>query len=133
MNADNKEHRKMRFGGFWLDYWRCLLLAIRGMGRDNISIMASGMVYSTLIAVIPCLTFLTAFLSVFGVLQPFMNLIAMLFEDTFGANTGHELVSYIQQFSSNAMSLGVIGLISFIITGIFMADISVSFLFYIIP
>lgn len=112
----------MRFGGFWLDYWRCLLLAIRGMGRDNISIMASGMVYSTLIAVIPCLTFLTAFLSVFGVLQPFMNLIAMLFEDTFGANTGHELVNYIQQFSSNAMSLGVIGLISFIITGIFLVN-----------
>ena len=111
-----------RLGHWWIDYGRVVYLAFRGMGRDNIPLMASGMVYSTLIAIVPCLTFLIAFLSAFGVLQPFMHLIGALFEDTFGENTGRELVRYIEQFSSNAMSLGVIGLISFIFTGLLLVN-----------
>ena len=122
MDDKKASHGVSKLGAFWIDYGRCIALAVRGIGRDNISIMASGMVYSTLIAVVPCLTFLIAFLSAFGVLQPFMNLIAMIFEDTFGENTGKELVSYIQQFSTNAMSLGVIGLVSFIFTGILLVN-----------
>ena len=130
MDDKKASHGVSKLGAFWIDYGRCIALAVRGIGRDNISIMASGMVYSTLIAVVPCLTFLIAFLSAFGVLQPFMNLIAMIFEDTFGMifedtfgeNTGKELVSYIQQFSTNAMSLGVIGLVSFIFTGILLVN-----------
>lgn len=109
-------------GAWWLSYWKAIGLAIRGMGRDNISLMASGMVYSTLIAVIPCLTFLIAFLSAFGVLQPFMDLIRIIMIDTFGESTGIEIVSYLELFSSNAMSLGVIGLVSFIFTGILLVN-----------
>ena len=109
-------------GSWWLSYLKAASLAIRGMGRDNISLMASGMVYSTLIAVIPCFTFLFAFLSAFGVLQPFMELIKIIMVDTFGEGTGAEIVSYLELFSSNAMSLGVIGLISFIFTGILLVN-----------
>ena len=111
-----------RLGNWWMDYAKAVGMAFRGMGRDNISMMASGMVYSTLIAIIPCLTFLFAFLSAFGVLQPFMDMIRLIAEDTFGTSTGHELVSYIEQFSANAMSLGVIGLVSFIFTGILLVN-----------
>ncbi len=111
-----------RLAHWWVEYGKALSLAFRGMGRDNISLMASGMVYSTLIAIIPCLTFLFAFLSAFGVLQPFMELIGVIAEETFGENTGHELMGYIEQFSSNAMSLGVIGLVSFIFTGILLVN-----------
>ena len=111
-----------RLGYWWFDYIRVVYLALRGMERDNITILASGMVYSTLIAIIPCLTFLIAFLSAFGVLQPFMHMISMLLEDTFGTGTGRELVGYIEQFSSNAMSLGVIGLVSFICTGLLLVN-----------
>ena len=128
MDDKKASHGVSKLGAFWIDYGHCIALAVRGIGRDNISIMASGMVYSTLIAVVPCLTFLIAFLSAFGVLQPFMNLIAMIFEDTFGENTGKELVSYIQQFSTNAMSLGVIGLVSFIFTGILLVNKIYTFL-----
>ena len=111
-----------RVGQWWMRYGKALGLAFRGMGRDNISMMASGMVYSTLIAIVPCLTFLIAFLSAFGVLQPFMDLIGIMFRETFGESTGSELLAYIEQFSSNAMSLGVIGLVSFIFTGILLVN-----------
>lgn len=111
-----------RLGNWWMDYAKAVGMAFRGMGRDNISLMASGMVYSTLIAIIPCLTFLFAFLSAFGVLQPFMSLIKVMSIDTFGEETGQQLVEYIEQFSSNAMSLGVFGLISFIFTGILLVN-----------
>ncbi len=111
-----------RLGNWWMDYAKAVGMAFRGMGRDNISMMASGMVYSTLIAIIPCLTFLFAFLSAFGVLQPFMSLIKVMSIDTFGEETGQQLVEYIEQFSSNAMSLGVFGLISFIFTGILLVN-----------
>ncbi len=120
--SDKENGFLARFGHWWMRYGKALEMALRGTGRDNISMMASGMVYSTLIAIIPCLTFLFAFLSAFGVLQPFMELIALIAEDTFGENTGHELMRYIEQFSSNAMSLGVIGLVSFIFTGILLVN-----------
>ena len=112
----------VRFCAWWAGYWNAVTSAFRGMSKDNLTMIASGMVYSTLIAIVPCLTFLFAFLSAFGVLQPFMNIIGFVLHDTFGDQTGDELIAYIQQFSSNAMSLGVVGLVSFIITGILLVD-----------
>ena len=35
-------------GRWWVNYVKALGLAFRGMGRDNISMMASGLVYSML-------------------------------------------------------------------------------------
>ena len=119
---DNQNEKAAAFVRWWYDYGKAMSLAFRGMGRDSISMMASGMVYSTLIAIIPCLTFLIAFLSAFGVLQPFMDLVREILIDTFGESGGNELVAYIELFSSNAMSLGVIGLISFIWTGILLVN-----------
>ena len=80
-----------RFAQWWTDYFKVALTAFRGMGRDNVMMISSGMVYSTLIALIPCLTFLVAFLSVFGVLQPFMDFITEFLVDVFGSDTGHQL------------------------------------------
>ena len=54
----------------------------------------------------------------------------------FGDETGFELMRYIRQFSSNAMSLGLIGLGSFIVSGIFLVDkiyISINQIFHIKP
>ena len=84
-----------RFASWWAGYINVAFTAFRGMGRDNIMMISSGMVYSTLIALIPCMTFLVAFLSVFGVLQPFMDLITELLVDVFGGETGHQLADYI--------------------------------------
>ncbi|MHC1691789.1 MAG: YihY/virulence factor BrkB family protein [Sphaerochaetaceae bacterium] len=86
--------------------------------KDRISIMASGVVYTTLISLVPFISFLVAFLSLFNVLQPFFAFITELFTAVFGTQAGGELVQLVERYSKNAGSLGVIGLVSFIFTAI---------------
>ena len=104
------------------DYYGVIRQAFRSMSRDNINLLASGMVYSTLIAIVPCLTFLSAFLSAFGALEPFMAVISEWLCDTFGEGTGISVMESIMKFTGSAMSLGVVGLVSFIITGMFLVN-----------
>lgn len=109
--------------GLWAkDSGKVLSSSFRIVGRDNVNIMASGMVYSTLIAIIPCITFLFAFLTTFGVLQNFLSAISDVFTEMFGIEVGREIVDTLSRLSSNAMSLGVFGLISFIFTGILLVN-----------
>ena len=88
--------------------------------KDRISILASGIVYTTLISMVPFISFLVAFLSLFNVLQPFYTLLTDLFTSIFGDAAGGQLVTQIEQFSRNASGLGAFGLISFIITSILL-------------
>lgn len=106
----------------WEDYSRVLSSVLRGLVSENVTILASGMVYSTLIALIPCLTFLFTFLSSFGVLQSFLDLLEIWLSSAFGEETSAQLVDVVHRYSSNAMSLGVIGLASFLVTGISLVD-----------
>ena len=46
-----------RINDWAVDYYGVIRQAFRSMSRDNINLLASGMVYSTLIAIVPCLTF----------------------------------------------------------------------------
>ena len=62
---------------FWIsDYFSVIRQGIGIIGRDNVNLLASGMVYSTLIAFVPCITFLSAFLSAFGALEPFLSVLS---------------------------------------------------------
>ena len=62
---------------YWVsDYFSVVRQGIKLIGRDNINLLASGMVYSTLIAIVPCITFLSAFLSAFGALEPFISVLS---------------------------------------------------------
>lgn len=88
--------------------------------KDRISILASGIVYTTLISIVPFISFLVAFLSLFNVLQPFYTLLADLFTAIFGDVAGGQLVTMIEQFSNNASGLGIFGLVSFIVTSILL-------------
>ncbi len=88
--------------------------------KDRISILASGIVYTTLISIVPFVSFLVAFLSLFNVLQPFYTLLADLFTSIFGEAAGGQLVDMIEQFSRNASGLGIFGLVSFIVTSILL-------------
>ncbi|MDD2297482.1 MAG: YihY/virulence factor BrkB family protein [Sphaerochaetaceae bacterium] len=90
--------------------------------KDRITLLASGIVYTTLISIVPFISFLVAFLSLFNVLQPFYTILAELFTSIFGEVAGNQLVEMIAQFSSNASGLGVIGLISFIITSMLLIN-----------
>ena len=90
--------------------------------KDQITILASGIVYNTLISVIPFISFLVTFLALFNALQPFYLTLTELFTNIFGSSAGGELVSMIEKYSSNARSLGAVGLISFAITSILLIN-----------
>lgn len=104
------------------DYFSVIRQGIKQIGRDNINLLASGMVYSTLIAIVPCITFLSAFLSAFGALEPFLSVLSEWMRDTFGDATGSSVMRAVVKFTGSAMSLGVVGLVSFIITGMFLVN-----------
>ena len=104
------------------DYFSVIRQGIRLIGRDSINLLASGMVYSTLIAIVPCITFLSAFLSAFGALEPFISILSEWACDTFGEATGTSVMNAVVSFTGSAMSLGVVGLVSFFITGMFLVN-----------
>jgi membrane protein len=89
---------------------------------DRITILASGIVYTTLISIIPFVSFLVAFLSTFDLLRPFFNLINELFTTIFGDVAGGQLAMMIEGYSKNASGLGVFGLISFTVTSILLIN-----------
>lgn len=119
---EKKENLGVRFRLWWIDYFHVLKSCLRGISNDNITILASGLVYSTLIALVPCITFLFVFLSTFGVLQTFLTLLTDFISEVFGETNANDLISIISGYSNNARSLGVFGLISFIITGMLLVN-----------
>ncbi|MGN1164709.1 MAG: YihY/virulence factor BrkB family protein [Candidatus Ornithospirochaeta sp.] len=120
-----------RAEAFLSDYFSAVRQGVKNIGRDNITLLASGMVYSTLIAIVPCITFLSAFLSAFGSLEPFLGVLSEWICDTFGTETGTVVSEAIMRFSGSAMSLGVVGLVSFVITGMFLVNKIYSLVNYI--
>lgn len=121
-NPEPKPDIKVRLKEGWQRVWEFSKILIRNFQRDGIGIKASGMVYSTLIALIPCVAFLFTFLGMFGVLQPVQEFITNLFVDLFGIEAGQELVTLMQTYTTNATSLGVAGLISFCITAVILIN-----------
>ncbi len=98
------------------------LIVFRNVLRDRVTIMASGLVYTTLMALVPCITFVFVFLGAFGVLQSVVAVLTQFFIDIFGAEAGYELVRMIETYTGNATSLGVIGIISFVITALLLIN-----------
>ena len=90
--------------------------------ESSVTMLANGMVYSTLIAVVPCLAVIYTVLNVFGVLDPFVALIEDWVISTFGAETGNNLVGYLSSFTKNAMGTGIISILSFSLTFILLID-----------
>lgn len=90
--------------------------------RDNILNHASGLVYSTLLAVVPALTFIFFFFDAFGVLEPMMNFLSLWLAELVGADAGEQLMQMLQHYTQNATSLGVVGLVSFLITMVLLIN-----------
>ena len=90
--------------------------------KDRVTILASGIVYNTLIAIIPLVSFLVTFLALFNALQPFYTALTTLFTSIFGVGAGIELVDMIASYSTNARSLGAVGLISFGFTSVLLIN-----------
>ena len=99
-----------------------LLTVVRQSTRDNILNSAAGLVYSTLLAIVPALTFLFTFFNALGVLEPLLQVLNQWFSELAGAEAGGELMAMISRYTRNATSLGVVGLVSFLVTMVLMVN-----------
>ncbi len=91
-------------------------------GENSSSMLSNGMVYSTLIAVVPCLAVVYAVLNLFGVLDPVVNILEEYVISTFGEGTGATLVNYINTFTENAVGMGIVSILSFAVTFVLLID-----------
>jgi membrane protein len=80
------------------------------------------MVYSTLIAVVPCIAVIYVVLNRFGVIEPVAAALGEYVVSTFGEKTGNTLIAYLNTFTENAMSLGIVSMVSFAITFVLLVD-----------
>ncbi len=102
-----------------IDFFR---LVIRQSLKDNILNSASGLVYSTLLAMVPALTFLFTFFNTFGVLEPLISFMTEWFTELAGEEAGGQLMTLLNQYTRNATSLGVVGLVSFLFTMVLLIN-----------
>lgn len=115
--SEKKAGKKKRMGFF------PLLRSFISQFNENTAVMLSnGMVYSTLIALIPCIAVIYAVLSQLNVLEPVKAILNDYVLSTFGDKTGQTLVAYIDTFTSNAVSMGIVSMISFAITFVLLID-----------
>jgi membrane protein len=90
--------------------------------RDNILNSASGLVYSTLLAIVPAFTFLFTLFNALGVLGPLIDFLNQWFTDLAGPEAGGQLIAMLTNLTRNATSLGVVGLISFLVTMVLLVN-----------
>ena len=89
---------------------------------DNCFLNASGMVYTTLTAFIPAITVFVTFFGALGVLEPFQDLLILGINEMFGNGVGDAFITTVNGYAQNAMSLGIVGLVSFLITMILLIN-----------
>jgi len=95
---------------------------LKQFSESSASMISNGMVYSTLIAVIPCLAVVYAVLSFFGVLDPVVAVLEENILTTFGEGTGETLLGYLRTFTENAVGMGIVSLLSFGLTFVLLID-----------
>ncbi len=95
---------------------------IKQFGENSSSMLSNGMVYSTLIAIVPCLAVVYAVLSMFGVLDPVVSVLETYVISTFGESTGETLMKYINTFTANAVGMGIVSILSFSVTFVLLID-----------
>ncbi len=91
-------------------------------GENSSSMLSNGMVYSTLIAIVPCLAVVYAVLNLFGVLDPVVAVLEEYVVSAFGEGTGESLMRYINMFTANAVGMGIVSILSFALTFVLLID-----------
>ena len=97
-----------------------LVKAYHIVSKENLSLLASGLVYSSLLAFIPAMTFVISILSSFGVLDSFLDTLKIISEEILGENIANQLSFYFNEFTSSASSLGILGAVSFLFTTVLL-------------
>ena len=116
--GSKKKRIKKAFSGF-TGFMRSFF---EQMNEDSAMMLSNGMVYSSLLAIVPCLAVIYAVLNRLGVLAPVVAVIEDSIMNTFGEGTGDTLVGYIRYFTNNAMGLGVLSILSFGLTFVLLID-----------
>ncbi len=102
--------------------WSIFKSCLSRFSSDNVVMIANGMVYSSLVALIPCFAFIYSFLSSLGFTEPVLDLVERFLLEIFGSDNGTVLMDYLNRFLNNAMSLGIISFISFFATFLMLID-----------
>ena len=84
---------------------------IRDLGRGEINLRAMGLVYTSLLSIIPLLAFSFAILKVFGVHRDLQPIVYEFFRPV-GGQTASELTTRVMQFADRVSS-GIVGLVGF--------------------
>ena len=107
----------------WLgNLWRISKRCLSRYSEDNVTMISNGMVYATLIALVPCLAFVYSFISYLGFTDPVVRIVNQFLLETFGDDNGQILITYLDKFLSNAMGLGIISMLSFFVTFLLLID-----------
>ncbi len=89
---------------------------------DRAFISSSGLVYTTLTALIPALTVFFTFFGALGVLNSFKNFVISSINEFASNNIGDQVVNMLSDYAQNATSLGIVGLVSFLLTMILLIN-----------
>lgn len=122
MDEEQKNGLKERFAAWIRDIGFIVMRSFDSLSRDNVPILASGLVYSTLVAFVPCFTFIFAIVQLFGVLQPFIDILMDWLYTALGPGIADQIVGTLSSLTSNGMGLGVFGLVSFVFTTILLVN-----------
>lgn len=120
--ASSKEKGVISRRGLKVSFLEFVKDYCREFSDNSSSLISNGMVYSTLLAMVPCLAVIYAFLNLFGVLDPVVAALQEFIVGAFGAQTGDVLMEYLEMFTENAMGLGIISMLSFSVTFVMLID-----------
>lgn len=88
----------------------------------NITMVSKGLVYATLMAIIPVGAIIWFMCDRLGILSHLVVTLSEFFMNTFGPDTGNMLIGYIERFTQNALGLGITGIASFLVTFVLLID-----------
>ena len=86
--------------------------------RDNCPIRASGLAYSSLLALVPLAAFLFSLFTAFGSFKEITELVEGFIINQLIPTRQADLIAYLNQFIENSKTLGVVGLLLFAITSV---------------
>jgi len=101
---------------------RLLFALLDQCGRDKLLIRASGLAYSTLLAIVPLVAVLFSFFAAFNAFEGIKERVQELIFSLLIPTRQDEIVTYINQFTDNARTLGLVGSIVLLFTAIMLLD-----------
>lgn len=97
-----------------------LLSAWSEFTRNHGLIRASGLAYSTLLALVPLVVVVFSLFSAFGGLAALRDQIQRAIVNLLVPTRHEEIISYLNMFQENARTLGIVGFVSFGLTSVFL-------------